>query len=796
MKRTICLIALLVCVLGVGIRAAEHSRSAQRDTKQLKPVQLVDPLIDTHKSRWFYFNSACRPFGMVNLSPDTDVKGTWNSGYLYGSKDIRCFSHIHAWQLSGIPVLPITGEMIGHQGMDAYKSPFSHDKETVRPGYHQVTLDRYGITAELTSTLRVGFHRYHLPKGKSAHVLFDTGALLAHQRMLRSEVRQVSDQEIEGYSLLDKTGRRRKPTYVYFVARFDRPMQDFGGWLKQGRQAPKAVLTGPIDRVSGRDAGAYVSFGAAGEKPLLMKVALSYTSVANARRNMQAELDHWDFDRVVRESQEIWNRRLSCIAIQGGSKAQRIKFYTDLWRSMLGRRIVSDVHGTYMDMTGDKGRIRQVPLDNGQPRFHMYNHDAWWGSHWTLNILWPLLCPDHYRNILNTGVTFYENGGLIPRGPSGGNYSWVMIGDSAVPAFAAALAKGIRGFDAEKAYAGLMKNARPGGSRDYGGYARDTKGVEATQWYLDKGYIPWGKPVKGGHGKGVTSLTLYSAYHDWCLAQMAQILGKTEDVPALLKRSQNYRNVIWSEKKFAWVRTPDGGWLENFEPVASEFEQKGFCESSASVATFYVPHDPLGLASLLGGPKAAAAHLDAIMAKAEPLRFLPGEAHGRGHASAWVEYSNQDSCGMAHYFNRIGFPWLSQKWVRRVHELVFSDTTPYGGYNGDEDQGQMGSLSALMALGLFQFDGGCAVRPTYEVTAPLFDKISIQLDTHTYGPDKSFTIVARNQAPENVYIQAARLNGKPLNQCWIYHQDLVQGGRLELELGPKPNKQWGVEQTL
>lgn len=763
-----------------------------RESAQSKPVDLVDPLIDTHKSRWFYFNSACRPFGMVNLSPDTDVQGSWNSGYLYDSKDIRCFSHIHAWQLSGIPVLPITGEMIGHQGMDAYKSAFSHEREIVRPGYHQVNLDRYGIIAELTSTMRVGFHRYDLPKDKTTHVLFDTGALLAHQGMLHSEVRRVSDREIEGFSLLDKTGRRRKPTYVYFVACFDRPMQDFGGWIKREGHDAKGVLSGPVTKVSGRDAGAFVSFGPEVEKPLLMKVALSYTSTANARRNMQAELAHWDFDQVVRASREHWNHRLSCIAIQGGTKAQQVKFYTDLWRSMLGRRIVSDAHGTYMDMTGDEGKIRQVPLDQGQPRFHMYNHDAWWGSHWTLNILWPLVCPDHYRDILNTGVTYYENGGLIPRGPSGGNYTWVMIGDSAAPAFAAALAKGIRGVDWEKAYEGLMKNARPGGSRDYGGYARDTKGVEATQWYLDKGFIPWGRALNGLHGKGVTSLTLYSAYHDWCLAQMAQVLGKTEDVPALLKRSQNYRNVIWPEKKFAWVRTQDGGWLENFEPVASEFEQKGFCESSASVATFFVPHDPMGLAEILGGAQAAAEHLDAIFTKAEPHRFLPGEAHGRGHASAWVEYSNQDSCGMAHYFNRIGFPWLSQKWVRRVHELVFSDTSPYGGYNGDEDQGQMGALSALMALGLFQFDGGCAVRPTYEITAPLFDRITLRLDPETYGPDKTFTIVARNQAPENVYIQGARLNGKPLERCWLYHETLVQGGTLELELGPQPNRNWGI----
>ncbi len=317
--------------------------------------------------------------------------------------------------------------------------------------------------------------------------------------------------------MLDKTSRRPKPTSVFFVARFSQPMKDFGGWRREDGQASKTVVAGPMEQISGKDAGAFVSFASDGKTPLLMKVSISYSSIDNARRNMQAELDHWDFDQVVRESKQEWNQVLSRIMVKGGTKSQRTKFYTDLWRSMLGRRIVSDVQGTYMDMTGEVPQIRQVPMEKGQPRFPMHNHDAWWGSHWTLNILWPLLCPDHYSNILNTGITYYENGGLIPRGPSGGNYTWVMIGDSAVPAYAAALAKGIPSFDAEKAYAGLMKNARPGGSRDYGGYARNTNGVEATQWYLDKGYIPWGKFVNGGHGKGVSSLTLYNAYHDWCL---------------------------------------------------------------------------------------------------------------------------------------------------------------------------------------------------------------------------------------------------------------------------------------
>ncbi|TWU39687.1 GH92 family glycosyl hydrolase [Novipirellula artificiosorum] len=745
-----------------------------------EPVDWVDPLIDTHNSRWFYFNSACRPFGLVNLSPDTQTKGSWKSGYLYGDTQIRCFSHIHAWQLSGIPVLPIVGEMTGPLGMDAYQSDFSHDEEIVRPGYHKVVLKKYGVTAELTSTTRTGFHRYTYPSTEDAHILFDVGAELGHGPVVRSEVRKVNENEIEGMSLMKGTSRRKKDSPVFFVARFRDAMSGFGGWNKD-----EADL--PADAISGSGAGAYVRFRTEANRPILMKVGVSYTSIDGARQNLEAELSDWDFDRIVQESREDWNTHLSRIKVDGGTDAQKTKFYTDLWRSLLGRRVVSDASGIYCDMTGPERKLRQIPVDDdGTPDFNMHNSDAWWGSHWSLNILWPLICPERYSDFCKTSVQMYNDGGLIPRGPSGGNYTFVMIGDSAAPFITSAYAKGIRDFDTMTALEGLVKNTGKNGGRYYGGYAKEpTESV--FEEYNSKGYVSWGNPLSGGHGKSVTSLTLYNAYHDWCIAQMAKGLGRDEIYNQFIAGARNYRHVIWPEKQSAWVRMENGDWMPDFMPREEVFEQKGFCETSAAITTFYVPHDPMGLAEMLSGHQAAAEKLNAQFEIAQQHAFhLPGRLHG----NALVDYANQDGTGMAHYFNRIGFPWLSQKWVRAVQQAAFGGTNPFSGYNGDEDQGQMGALSALMAIGLFQFDGGSGLEPRYDITTPVFDRVVISLSPEYYD-GKVFTIVANNQAPENIYIQSAKWNGEPLQTCWLPHKELVKGGTLELDLGPNPNKAWG-----
>ena len=767
---------LPVCLAGLSAVSAAVAEKS--------PADWVNPLIDTHRSRWFYFSSACRPFGMVNLSPDTRTGGDWEHGYLYGDTEIKCFSHIHGWQLYGIAVMPVSGEMRGQRGINAYASKFSHDRELVHPGYHKVVLDTYGITAELTSTTRVGFHRYEFPRDKPGYVIFDTGATLMAP-ITTSQVRRISDTELAGSAVMAPTERRPKPFTVYFVARFDEPFSQFGGWTNG------TLLSGQVQVAQGVRAGAFVTFASPVKKPVLLKVAISYVSIEGARNNLAAEVPDWDFDRVVRESHEDWNQWLGRIEIEGGTEPQRVKFYTDLWHALLGRRIVSDADGRYCDMTGEQPVIRRVRLGtDDKPLFPHHNFDALWGAHWSLNLLWSIAYPEVMDAFGNTMVDMYHSGGLIPRGPAGGNYTFVMIGDPAACFFAAAYNKGIRHYDAETAYAGLRKNALPGGIRDRAGYDF-SKGPRAggMKYYVERGYVPEGIEGKGFHMDGA-SMTLEYAYEDWCLAQFAKALGKEGDAAWLLARAANYTNLWDASAKYMRPRLKDGSWLPNFEPVGSK-AAKGFCEANAAIYTYFVPHDLPGLIQLFGGERQFTSALNHQFELAAPRNFVGEDGKPQ---FAWVGYDNQPSTAMAHLFNLAGAPWLSQKWVREVQTKAFGEITPFGGYNGDEDQGQMGALSALMAVGLFDVEGGAALHPTYQITSPVFDKVTIHLDPR-YFPGATFKIVTRNNGPGNLYTQSAALNGQPLRRCWISHEELSHGGELELSLGPTPNERWGIDRV-
>jgi len=749
-----------------------------------KPADLVNVSVDTHNSRWFYFNSATRPFGMVNLSPDTDTKGSWSSGYLYDSKQIRCFSHIHAWQLSGVAVMPTTGKFKGYLGMDAYQSSFSHEGEIARPGYHKVFLKDYRITAELTATTRVGFHRYTYPESRESYIIFDTGAYLAHGPTVYSKVWKVNDHEIAGYEVMSKTSRRTKDTPVYFVARLNKSFEKFIVWRNNQLSAQ------PLDTIDGVNAGAAVRFSTKQDEQVLMKVAISYVSVDQARLNMDTELDHWDFDQVKADASDEWNRWLGKIEVKGGTHQQQVKFYTDLWHALQGRRIISDVNGKYMDMTGDQPQVRQVRLgDDGKPLFPHYNFDAWWGSHWSLNILWSMVYPELMDGFCNTMVDMYRDGGLIPRGPSGGNYTFVMIGDPSACFFATAYNKGIRDYNSSLAYEGLRKNAFPGGSRDHAGYEHDKNASGGGMtYYIDRGYVPEGIQANGTHRDGA-AMTLEYAYEDWCLAQMAKNMGNDSDYQLFMKRSQNYKKVWNPETKYMHPREMDGSWMNDFTPVGKEGPYtRGFCESNSAVYTYFVPQDVPGLVGLFGGREAFAKRLNSQFEWAKKYGFV---AKGKVPDSGWIDYSNQPGTGAAHIFNAAGSPWLSQKWVREVKE-AFGDITPYGGYNGDEDQGQMGALGVLMAIGLFEEDGGAAADPSYEITSPVFDQVTIHLNPKYY-PGKTFVIETKNNSRENRYIQSARLNGKDWTDCRFPHADFAKGGKLKIILGSEPNKSWGVK---
>jgi predicted alpha-1,2-mannosidase len=744
-----------------------------------EPADWVDPLIDSANSRWIFFSSACRPFGMVNLSPDTSAQGAWNSSYCYHKGSICGFSHVHAWELGAVSVMPVAGNVDSTAGPDAFRSPFRHDDEVCQAGYHAVTLDRYKIRVELTSTPRVGFHRWHFPAA-DGRVAINLAEGTVSVPVPDALLRQVGDAEVEGWQIDGPTDANRRPkaTTIYFVARFDRPIQGFDGWVGKQRRSG-------VREVHGKNCGAIVRCATAAGGLLQMKVGLSYVSIEQARRNLDAELPHWDFDRVRRESREEWNRWLGKIEIEGGSDVQRKKFYTDLWHALLGRRLTSDVDGKYCDMTGPTPRVRQIPLDaHGNPRYRHYNSDAFWMTFWNLNQVWGLAYPRTYSEFINFFLDMYRNGGLIPRGPTGHNYSFVMIGAHSTPLIVGAYMKGIRDFDVAAAYEGMRKNHLPGGLMGHGNYEHQSAVGGGVEDYIRLGYIPIDGRPKNVWLAESGSATIEYAYDDWCLAQMAKALGKEDDYRAFMRRAENYRNLFDRQTGFMRPRLRDGSWLAPFDPLSC----KGWCETNPAQATFWVPHDVEGSIRLLGGREKFTRRLDEAFRRSAELKFVaPDEAKSE---LGYMDYGNQPSTALAHLFNYAAAPWLTQKWVREVKERTYGGATPDLGYRGDEDQGQMGGLGVLMAIGLFQVSGGAEIDPVYEITSPIFDRVTIHLDPDYY-PGRKFVIVARNNSARNCYIQSATLNGRPLARPWFYHRDLVKGGQLELVLGPEPNKNWG-----
>ncbi|AUH44392.1 glycoside hydrolase domain-containing protein [Streptomyces sp. CMB-StM0423] len=927
---------LAVSTLGAGARGGTAAAAVPGDAPAAGPardyVRLVDPWVEADVGRFFFFQSASNPFGLVKLRPDTSTHSVWGTGYRRSESHVKGFSHLHCWQIAGVQVMPTSGEGVPKlEGDTGWQSYVNHDAgEVAEPGYHRLHLDRYGITAELTCTDRVGLHRYTYEEPGPGEILVNLGGVLGEAEMQDAHVTRVSDRVIEGY--VAQVGAitngyyygqsDNKHTKLYFSIRFDRAFDSMHGWAN-GELADGGAA---VDEVEGGGAGFYVRYGRldAGER-VQVKVALSFTGVAGARKNLEAELPGWDFDAVKAASQEHWNRLLGRIDAEGGTERQQVKFYTDLFHVLCGRSVISDADGTYLDDTWSRGRIGRLPLDgSGRPRFAMYNYDALWLTQWNLNTVLGLAYPEIYSSIVKSQLQMYQDGGLLPRGPVAGNYSFVMTSSPATSFISGAWNKGIRDFDIDLAYEAMLDAHSLGGLFDKAPYEYATWGENhgGGRAYLDIGYVPHDLHA-GWRSRGAGETVEY-AYQDWTLGQLARRLGKsglnvaqfaevsvssevndstlagvravdgrpprssvtgpghagwastqrkpwirldwTEEkrvhrvvlsdrtegdsqvnsgvlsfsdgssvkvngIPAggrkkvvefrprrtdwvrfeatggtgenvgldefevwddtdagafLIERSGSWRNLFDRSTGFIRPRDANGRWKDPFDPLSPD----DFVEASSWQATWYASYDVLGLANRLGGRTAYADKLNGAFERSEEAEFTG--AGQNGDEDAYVNYGNQPGLQMAHLFNYVGHPWLSQYWVRKVKEITYGGTTTTKGYGGhDEDQGQMGSISALMAMGLFEVTGASLSRPVYDITSPVFDAVTIQLHPDYYAGGR-FRIVTHDNSAEHVYIQRAALNGQRQDNAWFHHDRLTEGGTLELWMGPEPNKDWGV----
>jgi predicted alpha-1,2-mannosidase len=743
----------------------------------------VNPFVETARGRYFYFTPGSTPFGMIAAAPHTRNKNQWGGGYNYNSTEILGFGQVHGWMLSGLEIMPFSGSVDPTLGEAGWKSAFSHDDEIAQPGYQRVYLQKYDSWVEYTASDRVSMYKFRFTRDSLASVLINVGGYLGSTTMSDGRIRKVNQNELEGSFV--STGRLwggPKKVKIFFVISFDQPMLGLEGWNDGQRFESVDEIIGS-SKITRRDSATYGTItqsyydaptaGVIGHfntsEPLHMKISISYTSVENARLNMEEESPGFDFSKMLTETQNRWNEMLGKIEVYGGKTEQKIKFYTDLWHVLLGRHTLDDVNGMYPDYTqGERDwkwtdaelKVRQLPMDDqGKARYHMYNSDALWLTQWNVNILWGLGWPSVLDDFSASMVQYADNGGLLPRGPNAGGYSYIMTGNPVSNMLVSAYMKNmLTKVDPEHAYEVMKRNHMPGGMMG------DTP--EELQFYIDKGWCP------NNAGK-----TIEWAFQDWSLAQMAKKLKKKEDHTYFLKRSESWKNLFLKEKSLLFPLDDQGNWLHT-----EELNGHGWVEANAWQGTWAGSHGIPELVKLIGGEDKASEMLNYAFEQAKEEDFV------FGYGSGYVSYANQPGCSNAHVFNYLGKPWLSQYWVRRVNEQAYGAITPDAGYGGhDEDQGQMGGVSALMSMGVFSLKGNNSQEPVYEITSPVFDRIVIHLDQKYYEGSK-LEIITKNLEDKNIYIQNASLNNRELKGPWFYHKDILKGGNLVIELGSSPSE--------
>jgi predicted alpha-1,2-mannosidase len=736
-----------------------------------EPVDYVNPMLGTSGNRWMLFPGPCLPFGMVKLSPDNTDDFVLDAGYEYKNNSISGFGHVHSWMTGSFITMPATGELRITTGtkndtINGYRSAIRHSTEVASPGYYSVMLEKYGIKAELTATTRGGFQRYTFPKTDSCRILFDLQVVEEDKpKIIEASVKKVSDTEIEGFV---KRVLGWNEYTLHFVARFNRPFQCMGGW-----QGSDIIYYTDEVRVSGdSDIGAFVKFRPGDDQVILMKTAISYVSIGQARLNMDTEMNKfaWDFDAACMDARNIWNNLLGKIKVEGGSETDKMKFYTNLYRAYSARTIYSDVNGKYTDMCEN---VQQL----ADPESPVYGCDAFWMTFWNLNQLWALVTPEISGKWVKSLLEIYDNGGWLSNGPSAIEYSSIMVAEHEIPLIVGTWQKGIRDFDPEIAYKAMKEiQTTPPRQHECGGYV----GNRNLMPYMSMGYVP--------ADEGPVSNTLEYAYDDWCVAQMAKSLGKHDDYRYFMERSQNYRNVFDPSTGYVRPKYEGGPWYEEFAPVKSavgkedNFGTRDYVEANAWQYTWFVPHDLKGLIGLMGKEEFSN-RLEKGFKKSLPI-----------FTSEFVNHSNQPNMQAGWLFNYSGKPWLTQYWVREILDKYYG-TDPFNGYPGDEDEGQMGAWYVMSAIGLFEMDGGASTDPVYELSGPVFKKTTIELDKRYYKGG-SLIIEAKNSSTKNRYIQSVKFNGKEINNFWIRHSEITSGGNLEFEMGPEPNTKWAASGEL
>jgi predicted alpha-1,2-mannosidase len=694
------------------------------------------------------------PYGMMRIVPAT-----------LGGVDRYLARRLAGLPVGGVVAMPTAGPL--ETRLPQYASEFDRDFETVTPYYGSTVLDTYGITVEYTVAQRAAMLRIAYPSERAAHLLFTAGR--------GGQIAVAGSDAVAGFSA-------GNGAHEYFYAISSRPFNSPQPFQAQNADTGRG-RGGNGRGGAGEGAGLSVDLVPRSGEPVTLRIATSYISTEQARRNLAADIPEADFEHVKSVARATWNRELGKIAVEGGTEEQRTIFYTALYRSM----------GRPTDIT-EQGNLYYSSADD-QPHslegHHFYTGDNFWDTHRSLHPLQLLLDPTRQVDMIRSLLIMYDGTGWLPTAPTIGGDRGVMIGHHATPFITDVYRKGYRDFDIEKAYAGMRKNATEATMLPW----RRGPLTELDQVYLQKGFFPalakgqteTVKEVHPSERRQAVSVTLENCYDDWNLAQMAKALHKDEDYAYFSKRAHNYENVFDKRIGFMAPKSADGQWVEGFDPKlgGGQGGRDYFTEMNSWTYTFQVQHDIPGLIRLLGGKEAFTAKLDALFTEGysgSKYVFLAKFPDMTGLIGQYAQ-GNEPSFHIPYLYNYAGQPWKTQFRLRQIMQVWYTDELL--GIPGDDDGGAMSSWYVLSAMGFFPVTVG---RPIYDIGSPIFRQVRISLPG-----GKAFTIVARNVSARNKYVQSAELNGKRLEVPRFAHSDVVKGGTLVLEMGATPNKSWGSQ---
>ena len=750
-----------------------------------EPIKSVDPLIGTAHARYFHFAPGAMPFGIAKPSPSTNGslgnKSGWEAtGYDYRDSTIENFPNFHEFQVGGVALMATTGTLQTIPGKaddpsSGYRSSFDRKDEIAEAGYYRVLLKDYGVTAELTATERVAFHRYTFPKNEESHILFDIGNMMGESGKVKdAEVKINSDGTVEGYVIT-------APVYVekyqagadirmYFYAVPNKQAQNFG--VFQGESITKDVRT-----IKGPSSGAFFTYSTKENESIELKIGLSYTSVDAAKENYLGEAEGLDFDSAKKLNQETWNSMLGRINVEGGKIEDRTKFYTGLYHALLGRGLASDISGTYPKNDGSVGQIALAK--DGSPIHHHYNTDAIWGAFWNLTQVWTIAYPEYLSEFVNSQLLVYKDSDWLADGIANSKYVSGVGTNFVSLVIASAYLQGIRDFDVEHGYAAALKNELEGKNRPRGAGKLD------VDRFVKNGYIAHIDESDDEIQESwmfSASHTLEYSFSSYAVGQFAKAIGKTDDYEKLNKLSNGWKHLFDPQLKLIRPKLADGNFVENFVPSQA---WRGFQEGNSYQYTFYVPHDAKGLINAIGKDEFVT-RLDSIFIKAEPLEFGGGKTiDAFSGLEGMYNQGNQPNLHVAWMFNYAGKPSLTQKWVQEICNKFYGTEGVHGyGYGQDEDQGQLGAWYVLGAIGLFDVAGLTEPDAKMGLSSPLFDKVTISLNPKYYD-GKEFVIRKTDGETTGKYIQKITLNNQKIVEPFIPLKAITAGGYLEIEMGDK-----------